>query len=52
MVTDLLLRNLALNCGSLDGCVSGGLPNKHDFLRGANVHDHEETLHILVSRHP
>jgi hypothetical protein len=52
MVTGLLLRNLALNCNSLEGCVSGGLPNKHDFLRGANVHNHEETLHILVSRHP
>ena len=52
MVTDLLSRNLDLKCDGTAGCVSGGLPNKHDFMRGANVHDHEETLNILVSRHP
>ena len=52
MVTDLLARNLDLKCEGTASCVSGGLPNKHDFMRGANVHDEEHTLNILVSRHP
>jgi len=52
MVTELLSRNLDLKCDGTASCVSGGLPNKHDFMRGANVHDEGETLHILVSRHP
>lgn len=52
MVTDLLSRNLDLTCDGTASCVSGGLPNKHDFMRGANLHDQAETLNILVSRHP
>ena len=33
-------------------CVSGGLPDKHGFMRGASMHDAESTLHVLVTRHP
>jgi len=46
MVTDVLSRNLELSCDGDASCVSGGLPHKHDFMRGANLHDHEETLNV------
>ena len=46
MVTDILSRNLDLKCDGSASCVSGGLPHKHDFMRGANLHDHGETLNV------
>ena len=57
MVTDILSRNLDLKCDGSASCVSGGLPHKHDFMRGANLHDHGETLNVgsfcrSASRHP
>mmetsp|Transcript_88751 Transcript_88751/g.236247 ORF Transcript_88751/g.236247 Transcript_88751/m.236247 type:complete len:632 (+) Transcript_88751:98-1993(+) len=57
-VTELISRNFDLKCdsdrwsGKPESCVIGGLPWKHDFMRRADLAKADETLHVLVTRHP
>mmetsp|Transcript_58976 Transcript_58976/g.156398 ORF Transcript_58976/g.156398 Transcript_58976/m.156398 type:complete len:560 (-) Transcript_58976:776-2455(-) len=58
-ITDLLSRNFDTRCNSRpvgghgnSSCVMGGLPWKHGFMRHADLEQSDETLHILVTRHP